>query len=127
MKAGKSIWGTESRTVSNQELKTLMESYKERNRESVRSALEEKKADTGMRGKTPRPQRLNRLKKLPDKIVKTESISNHFGQPAGKPEPQAAFFFTKNFGGRQRNSQAAAGREKRVSGNLPPDAIRNLN
>ena len=50
--SGKSIWGTESRTVSNQELKALMESYKERNRESVRSALEEKKADTGMREKT---------------------------------------------------------------------------
>ena len=49
--SGKSIWGTESRTVSNQELKALMESYKERNRESVRSALEEKKADTGMREK----------------------------------------------------------------------------
>ena len=44
--SGKSIWGTESRTVSNQELKALMESYKERNRESVRSALEEKKAES---------------------------------------------------------------------------------
>ena len=41
--SGKSIWGTESRTVSNQELKALMESYKERNRESVRSVLEERK------------------------------------------------------------------------------------
>ena len=43
---GKSIWGTESRMVSNQELKALMESYKERNRESVRSVLKEKKADS---------------------------------------------------------------------------------
>ena len=49
--SGKSIWGTESRTVSNQELKALMESYKERNRESVRSVLEEKKADSGIREK----------------------------------------------------------------------------
>ena len=53
---GKSIWGTEARTVSNQELKALMESYKERNRESVRSALEEKKADSGIREK-PSPAR----------------------------------------------------------------------
>ena len=49
--SGKSIWGTESRTVSNQELKALMESYKERNRESVQSILEEKKADIGIREK----------------------------------------------------------------------------
>lgn len=49
--SGKSIWGTESRTVSNQELKALMESYKERNRESVRSVLEEKKADSRIREK----------------------------------------------------------------------------
>lgn len=49
--SGKTIWGTESRTVSNQELKAMMESYKERNRESVRSVLEEKKADSGTREK----------------------------------------------------------------------------
>jgi len=49
-----------------------------------------------------------------------------YRQPAGKTEQQAAFF-TQNYGGRQRNSQTAAGREKMVSGNLPPDAIRNLN
>ena len=42
--SGKSIWGTESRTA-------LMESYKERNRESVRSVLEEKKADSRIREK----------------------------------------------------------------------------
>ena len=43
------------------------------------------------------------------------------------PAMPVDYYFTKNFGGRQRNSQTAAGREKRVSGNLPPDAIRNLN
>lgn len=42
---GKKIWGIESRVVSNQELKSMMEFYKERNKESVRSALKEKRMD----------------------------------------------------------------------------------
>ena len=42
---GKNIWGKESRTVSNQELKSMMEFYKERNKESVCSVLEAKRTD----------------------------------------------------------------------------------
>ena len=48
---GKNIWGSDTRTVSNQELKALVESYKERNRDqgeragSGLSQLAEKKAE----------------------------------------------------------------------------------
>lgn len=49
---GKNIWETESRMVSNRELKSMMEFYKERDRKSVRSALAEKRTESGNREKT---------------------------------------------------------------------------
>ncbi|MCD8195781.1 MAG: hypothetical protein LUE24_01190 [Lachnospiraceae bacterium] len=41
---GKNIWGSESRMVSNTELKAMMEAYKQKDRGSVLSDLSEKKA-----------------------------------------------------------------------------------
>ena len=42
-KAGKPVWNRETRTVSNSELKTLMESYKDKTRSSVLSDLSGRK------------------------------------------------------------------------------------
>lgn len=44
--AGKTVWHRETRQVSNTELKSLMEAYKEKSRGSVLSDLAEKKAAT---------------------------------------------------------------------------------
>jgi len=55
--AGKPTWGRETREVSNTELKTLMESYKDKSRGSVLSDLSDRKADTAAAkpsGKTPK-------------------------------------------------------------------------
>lgn len=43
---GKERWGTETRTVSNRELKALMEAYKEQSRGSVLSDLFSRKSDS---------------------------------------------------------------------------------
>jgi len=48
---GKNIWETESRMVSNQELKSMMEFYKETDKESVRSELAEKRMSPGSKEK----------------------------------------------------------------------------
>lgn len=47
--AGKNCWRTESRQVSNAELKSLLEAYKEQKRDSVLSSLSEKKAEAADR------------------------------------------------------------------------------
>lgn len=57
---GKKEWGTEKATVSNAELKKMMEAYKERPRESVKGRLEEKKAETA--AKKPAEQQQNKNK-----------------------------------------------------------------
>ncbi len=49
---GKNIWGNESRTVSNTELKAMMESYKEKSRGSVLSDLDGKRTESA---RTARP------------------------------------------------------------------------
>ncbi len=46
VETGKNIWGADSRTVSNKELKSLLEAYKEKNRDSVLSNLSDKKAES---------------------------------------------------------------------------------
>ena len=45
-KVGKTIWGRESRDVTNTQLKLLLEAYKEKSRGSVLSDLSERRADT---------------------------------------------------------------------------------
>jgi len=50
--AGKNIWRTESRQVSNPELKALLEAYKEQKRDSVLSGLSEKKAEAAVQPRT---------------------------------------------------------------------------
>ena len=57
---GKKEWGTEKATVSNAELKKMVEAYKERPRESVKGRLEEKKAETA--AKKPAEQQQNKNK-----------------------------------------------------------------
>ena len=57
---GKKEWGTEKATVSNAELKKMVEAYKERPRESVKGRLEEKKAET--EAKKPAEQQQNKNK-----------------------------------------------------------------
>lgn len=60
---GKNIWGSDTRTVSNQELKALVESYKERNRDkgeragSGLSQLAEKKAEAAAKPAMSFPSR----------------------------------------------------------------------
>ncbi len=57
--AGKTVWGRETREVSNTELKALMESYKTRSRDSVLSDLSDRKADAGAvksSGKVPKKE-----------------------------------------------------------------------
>lgn len=46
---GKNIWGKETRTVSNKELKALVEAYKDRSRGSVLDDLSGRKSDAGSR------------------------------------------------------------------------------
>ena len=41
---GTKEWGTEKTTVSNKELKKMMEAYKEKSKESIKDKIEEKKA-----------------------------------------------------------------------------------
>ena len=43
---GRSIWGRETREVTNTELKALMESYKDKSRGSVLSDLSDRKEET---------------------------------------------------------------------------------
>lgn len=50
---GKNIWKTESRMVSNPELKSMVEAYKEKNRDSVLSDLSTKKTDAARTAHTP--------------------------------------------------------------------------
>ena len=42
---GKKEWGTEKNSIANADLKTMVEAYKERPRESVKGRLAEKKAE----------------------------------------------------------------------------------
>ena len=51
---GKPIWDRETRTVSNQELKSLLEAYKERGRDSVLGKLSEKKEAAAAMPKAPK-------------------------------------------------------------------------
>ncbi len=57
---GKKEWGTEKTSVSNADLKKMMEAYKERPRESVKGRLEEKK--TEISGQKPAEQAQNKNK-----------------------------------------------------------------
>ncbi len=50
---GKNIWKTESRMVSNTELKSMVEAYKEKSRDSVLSDLSSKKTDVAKAAHTP--------------------------------------------------------------------------
>lgn len=43
---GRTIWANETRTVTNRELKSMMEAYKEQSRESVLGNLESKRAES---------------------------------------------------------------------------------
>ena len=47
--AGKATWGRETREVTNTELKSLMEAYKEKSRDSVLSDLSDRRASTEAR------------------------------------------------------------------------------
>lgn len=59
---GKKEWGTEKATVSNAELKKMVEAYKERPRESVKGRLEEKKAETAAKKPAEQQQDKNKSK-----------------------------------------------------------------
>lgn len=59
---GKKEWGTEKATVSNAELKKMVEAYKERPRESVKGRLEEKKAETEAKKPAEQQQDKNKSK-----------------------------------------------------------------
>lgn len=59
---GKKEWGTEKATVSNAELKKMVEAYKERPRESVKGRLEEKKAETAAKKPAEQAQNKNKSK-----------------------------------------------------------------
>lgn len=59
---GKKEWGTEKATVSNAELKKMVEAYKERPRESVKGRLEKKKAETAAKKPAEQQQDKNKSK-----------------------------------------------------------------
>lgn len=59
---GKKEWGTEKATVSNAELKKMVEAYKERPRESVKGRLEEKKAEAAVQKPAEQSQNRNKSK-----------------------------------------------------------------
>lgn len=52
--SGRDIWSRESRKITNKELKTLVETYKTRDRGSVMTDLAEKKAEMGSRSPSGR-------------------------------------------------------------------------
>ena len=52
---GRTIWKNESRTVSNKELKSMVEAYKERPRDSILGNLEAKKGES--KAATPKHSR----------------------------------------------------------------------
>ena len=60
---GTKKWGTEKTTVTNKELKQMMEAYKERNRGSIKDKIEDKKMEAATHNtvtqKTDRPLKLS--------------------------------------------------------------------
>ena len=59
---GKKEWGTEKTSVSNADLKKMVEAYKERPRESVKGRLEEKKAEAAAQKPAEQAQNKNKSK-----------------------------------------------------------------
>lgn len=59
---GKKEWGTEKTSVSNTDLKKMVEAYKERPRESVKGRLTEKKAEVSEQKPAEQVQNKNRSK-----------------------------------------------------------------
>ena len=59
---GKKEWGTEKTSVSNADLKKMMEAYKERPRESVKGRLAEKKAEVSGQKPTGQEQKKQKSK-----------------------------------------------------------------
>lgn len=59
---GKKEWGTEKTSVSNADLKKMMEAYKERPRESVKGRLAEKKAEVSEQKPTGQEQKKQKSK-----------------------------------------------------------------
>lgn len=59
---GKKEWGTEKTTVSNADLKKMMEAYKEHPRKSVKGRLEEKKTEVSEQKPAEQAQNKNKSK-----------------------------------------------------------------